>query len=126
STRLWPSWPPSATPWPSWASSDSDPPPGEAVSTPPPRRVVVASPPDGETMTSIVGTPVPERAPSPPVAGAARPCRPLARATPLALAVVAGALVALVSAHLIWPRGTTNLDEVVYLNQAEALRHGEV
>lgn len=77
-------------------------------------------------MTSIVGTPVPERAPSPPVAGPARLRRPLARAAPLALAVVAGALVALLSAHLIWPRGTTNLDEVVYLNQAEALRHGEL
>lgn len=56
----------------------------------------------------------------------ARARRALRRAAPWLVAALAGGLVALVSAYLVWPHGTVNLDEVVYLNQAEALRHGSL
>src|SRR5512132_2303961 len=45
---------------------------------------------------------------------------------PLLVTALAGALVALASAYLLWPHGTINLDEVVYVNQAEAISHGQL
>jgi hypothetical protein len=45
---------------------------------------------------------------------------------PLAVAVLVGGLVALFAAYDLWPHGTHNLDELVYLNQADALRHGHL
>lgn len=62
-------------------------------------------------------------APGGPVAiGAAR----WARLGPPLVTALAGALVALASAYLLWPQGTVNLDEVVYINQAEVLSHGRL
>ncbi|HEY2997950.1 MAG TPA: glycosyltransferase family 39 protein, partial [Acidimicrobiales bacterium] len=40
--------------------------------------------------------------------------------------MAAGALVALVSAYALWPRGSIDLDEIVYLNQADAIAHGDL
>jgi hypothetical protein len=45
---------------------------------------------------------------------------------PLGLAVALGGLVALVAAYLLLPQGSHNLDELVYLNQAEGIRHGRL
>jgi hypothetical protein len=45
---------------------------------------------------------------------------------PLVVAALVGGLVALVAAYDLWPHGTHNLDELVYLNQADALRHGHL
>jgi hypothetical protein len=45
---------------------------------------------------------------------------------PWLVATVIGGLVALVAAYGVWPHGTHNLDELVYLNQADALRHGHL
>ncbi len=50
----------------------------------------------------------------------------LARLAPLLVAALAGAIMAAVSAYVIWPAGTTNFDELAYLTQAEALAHGRV
>lgn len=44
----------------------------------------------------------------------------------MAIAAAVGGLVALVSAYLVWPQGTVNLDEISYLNQAEAIAHGSL
>jgi hypothetical protein len=55
--------------------------------------------------------------------------RPPARGVavaPLAVAVAVGGLVALVAAYLLLPQGSHNLDELVYLNQAEGIRHGQL
>jgi hypothetical protein len=45
---------------------------------------------------------------------------------PLAIAVAVGGLVAVVAAYLLLPHGSHNLDELVYLNQAEGIRHGRL
>jgi len=45
---------------------------------------------------------------------------------PVAIAGAAGALVALVAAYVLLPHGSYNLDELVYLNDAEAIRHGRL
>ncbi|HEV7758715.1 MAG TPA: hypothetical protein VGO78_06985 [Acidimicrobiales bacterium] len=45
---------------------------------------------------------------------------------PLLVAGVVGGMVALWAAYGLWPHGTPNLDELVYLNQADALRHGRL
>lgn len=58
-------------------------------------------------------------------AGTSAPAR-RAAAVPLGLAVAAGGLVAVVAAYLLLPRGSHNLDELVYLNQAEGIRHGQL
>jgi hypothetical protein len=57
-----------------------------------------------------------------------RPSPPARRGAiaPLGLAVAVGGLVAVVAAYLLLPQGTHNLDELVYLNQAEAIRHGRL
>jgi hypothetical protein len=47
-------------------------------------------------------------------------------AVPLVLAAAAGGLVAVWAAYFLWPDGSHNLDELVYLNQAEAIRHGQL
>jgi 4-amino-4-deoxy-L-arabinose transferase-like glycosyltransferase len=47
-------------------------------------------------------------------------------AVPLVLAAAAGGLVAAWAAYFLWPNGSHNLDELVYLNQAEAIRHGQL
>ena len=55
--------------------------------------------------------------------------RPAARGralAPLGLAVAVGGLVAVVAAYLVLPQGSHNLDELVYLNQAEGIRHGQL
>ena len=49
-----------------------------------------------------------------------------ARFGPLLVTALAGALVALASAYLVWPHGTVDLDEVVYINQAEVISHGRL
>lgn len=48
------------------------------------------------------------------------------RGAPVVIAAAVGGLVALASAYLVWPHGTLNLDEIAYLNQAEAIRHGSL
>jgi 4-amino-4-deoxy-L-arabinose transferase-like glycosyltransferase len=48
------------------------------------------------------------------------------RVLPVLVAMAAGALVALVSAYALWPRGSIDLDEIVYLNQADAIAHGDL
>lgn len=48
------------------------------------------------------------------------------RALPPLVAALCGALLAAVAAYLLLPQGTINLDELVYLNQAEAIRHGDL
>jgi hypothetical protein len=53
------------------------------------------------------------------------PARGIAVA-PLVVAVAVGGLVALVAAYLLLPQGSHNLDELVYLNQAEGIRHGQL
>lgn len=45
---------------------------------------------------------------------------------PLLLTALVGGVVALVSAYVIWPHGTVNLDEIVYVNQGRALSHGHL
>jgi hypothetical protein len=45
---------------------------------------------------------------------------------PLGLAVALGGVVALVAVYVLLPDGSLNLDELVYLNQAEAIRHGQL
>src|ERR671911_520860 len=45
---------------------------------------------------------------------------------PVAIAAAAGAVVALVAAYVLLPDGSYNLDELVYLNDAEAIRHGRL
>jgi hypothetical protein len=45
---------------------------------------------------------------------------------PLGLALAIGGMVALVAAYVLLPDGSHNLDELVYLNQAEAIRHGQL
>ena len=45
---------------------------------------------------------------------------------PLGLAVALGGVVALVGVYVLLPQGSHNLDELVYLNQAEAIRHGQL
>ena len=45
---------------------------------------------------------------------------------PLLITALVGAAVALVSAYVIWPHGTVNLDEIVYINQGRALSHGHL
>src|SRR5262249_8766801 len=45
---------------------------------------------------------------------------------PLLLTALVGGVVALVSAYVIWPHGTVNLDEIVYINQGRALSHGHL
>ena len=45
---------------------------------------------------------------------------------PLGLAAAIGGLVAIVAAYHLLPLGSHNLDELVYLNQAEAIRHGQL
>jgi 4-amino-4-deoxy-L-arabinose transferase-like glycosyltransferase len=47
-------------------------------------------------------------------------------AVPLLLAAAAGGLVAVCAAYFLWPNGSHDLDELVYLNQAEAIRHGQL
>jgi len=47
-------------------------------------------------------------------------------AAPIGLTVVVGAFVAWWSAYHLLPHGSYNLDELVYLNQAEAIRHGRL
>jgi 4-amino-4-deoxy-L-arabinose transferase-like glycosyltransferase len=49
-----------------------------------------------------------------------------ARAAPLGVTAIVGALVAWWAAYRLLPNGSYNLDELVYLNQAEALRHGRL
>ncbi|HET6951584.1 MAG TPA: glycosyltransferase family 39 protein, partial [Acidimicrobiales bacterium] len=56
-------------------------------------------------------------------ATARRPRRALRAPVVVALA---GAVVALLSAYVLAPQGSVNLDEVVYLNQAEAIAHGHL
>jgi hypothetical protein len=48
------------------------------------------------------------------------------RGAPVVIAAAVGGLVALASAYLVWPHGTVNLDEIAYLNQAEAITHGSL
>ena len=54
------------------------------------------------------------------------PGAPPRRHLPPIVAALCGALLAAVSAYLLLPDGTINLDELVYLNQAEAIRHGRL
>lgn len=48
------------------------------------------------------------------------------RGLPPLVAALCGGILAAVAAYLLLPQGTINLDELVYLNQAEAIRHGEL
>jgi hypothetical protein len=45
---------------------------------------------------------------------------------PLGVAAAIGGVVAVVAAYHLLPAGSHNLDELVYLNQAEAIRHGRL
>src|SRR5512145_1404321 len=45
---------------------------------------------------------------------------------PVGLAAAIGGVVALWAAYHLLPGGSHNLDELVYLNQAEAIRHGRL
>jgi hypothetical protein len=47
-------------------------------------------------------------------------------AAPVGIAVAVGGVVAVWAAYHLLPNGSHNLDELVYLNQAEAIRHGHV
>ena len=61
--------------------------------------------------------------------GAHAPSTVLARAVaaaPVGLAAALGGVVAAWAAFHVLPNGSYNLDELVYLNQAEAIRHGQV
>ncbi|HKE72264.1 MAG TPA: hypothetical protein VKB57_01540 [Acidimicrobiales bacterium] len=76
----------------------------------------------GTDVRQATGVPAPDQAPADPGAAGGR----WARFGPLVVTALAGALVALASAYLLWPHGTVNLDEVVYINQADAIAHGRL